>query len=61
MTALREISLLKQLNNRNVVRLLDVIHGTKKLTLVFEYLEQDLKKLMSRLSGKGITEQLYKV
>jgi len=43
-TAIKEISLLKGLNHPNIVRLYDVIHGDKKLTLVFEFLDQDLKK-----------------
>jgi len=51
-TAIREISLLLELDHRNVVRLYDVIHTEKKLTLVFEYLEQDLKKYMDELRGK---------
>lgn len=45
-TAIREISLLKELRHQNIVRLIDVIHSEKKLTLVFEYLELDLKKYM---------------
>lgn len=43
-TAIREISLLKELRHVNIVRLLDVVHSERKLTLVFEYLDQDLKK-----------------
>lgn len=39
-TALREISLLKELDHDNVVRLLDVVYGDKKLYMVFEYLNQ---------------------
>eukprot|EP00051_Salpingoeca_urceolata_P013693 m.172881 g.172881 ORF g.172881 m.172881 type:complete len:126 (-) comp17865_c0_seq7:967-1344(-) len=39
-TALREISLLKELKHPNIVRLLDVLHSEKKLTLVFEYCDQ---------------------
>ncbi|NXX98541.1 CDK3 kinase, partial [Centropus bengalensis] len=45
-TAIREISLLKELNHPNIVRLLDVVHSQKKLYMVFEYLNQDLKKYM---------------
>jgi len=45
-TALREISLLRELDHQNIVRLLDVIHSEKKLFMVFEYMEMDLKKLV---------------
>ncbi|KAJ1985651.1 cyclin-dependent kinase 5 [Dimargaris cristalligena] len=43
-TAIREISLLKELKHPNIVRLHDVLHTEKKLTLVFEHLDSDLKK-----------------
>lgn len=46
-TAIREISLLMELNHVNIVKLVDVIHTNTKLTLVFEYLDTDLKKLMT--------------
>ena len=42
-TAIREISLLKEVNHPNVVRLYDVVHSESRLMLVFEYLDQDLK------------------
>ncbi|CBY18439.1 unnamed protein product [Oikopleura dioica] len=42
-SALREICLLRELRHKNVVRLLDVLHTDKKLTLVFEYCSVDLK------------------
>jgi len=45
-TAIREISLLKELNHPAVVRLMDVLHEDAKLYLVFEYLDCDLKKFM---------------
>ncbi|XP_063719538.1 cyclin-dependent kinase 17-like isoform X3 [Symsagittifera roscoffensis] len=45
-TAIREISILKNLRHANIVTLHDVIHGQSSLTLVFEYLENDLKKFL---------------
>jgi len=50
-TAIREISLLKELKHPSIVRLFDVIYTEKKLTLVFEYLDQDLKKHMDECGG----------
>jgi len=43
-TAIREISLLKELEHCNIVRLRDVVHQERRLFLVFEYLDIDLKK-----------------
>ena len=48
-TSLREISLLKELHHQNVVELKDVINGQGKLTLVFEYLDTDLKAYLDSL------------
>ncbi|KAJ7630479.1 kinase-like domain-containing protein [Roridomyces roridus] len=50
-TAIREISLMKELKHVNVVRLHDVIHTETKLILVFEYCEQDLKRYMDEHGG----------
>jgi serine/threonine protein kinase len=47
-TAIREVSILREIQHPNVVRLLDVVCQDKKLLLVFEHLEQDLKRLMDR-------------
>ncbi|CAO1618148.1 unnamed protein product [Parajaminaea phylloscopi] len=50
-TAIREISLLKELKNENIVRLYDIIHQESKLYLVFEFLDSDLKKYMDNVAG----------
>lgn len=57
-TAIREISLLKEMNDPNIVRLLNIVHADgHKLYLVFEYLDLDLKKYMESLpvsqGGRG--------
>ena len=38
--ALREICLLKELKHKNIVRLIDVLHKSLKLTMVFEFCDQ---------------------
>ncbi|NP_001266420.1 cyclin-dependent kinase 2-like [Bombyx mandarina] len=52
-TALREISVLRELRHPAVVRLLDVMLASSdsKLFLVFEYLNMDLKRLMDLTKG----------
>ena len=58
-TAIREISILKQLKHPNIVNLIDLIHGEKKLYLVFEFLDHDLKKFLD-LNGAPLHDQLVK-
>jgi len=50
-TAIREISLLKELDHPNVVRLIEIIHDVDKLTLVFEFCDQDLKQYLDAHFG----------
>lgn len=50
-TALREISLLKELTHPNIVELKDVEHSEGRLYLVFEWLDKDLKKYMDSCKG----------
>ncbi|KAK5967133.1 Pct-1 [Trichostrongylus colubriformis] len=45
-TAIREVSLLRNLRHANVVTLHDIIHTDRLLTLVFEYVDRDLKQYM---------------
>ncbi|KAJ2587164.1 cyclin-dependent kinase 5, partial [Coemansia sp. RSA 1722] len=50
-TAIREISLLKELKHPNILGLFDVLHTEKKLTLVFEFMDSDLKKFVDAYGG----------
>lgn len=43
-TALREISILKSTNHKNIIELLEVIHKDDILVLIFEYVEFELIK-----------------
>lgn len=52
-TAIREISLLKNLKHPNIVELKEVLFSKEQLYLVFEYLEFDLKKYMKKV-GKAL-------
>mgnify|MGYP003887334091 CR=1 FL=1 len=45
-TAIREISLLKELYHPNIVQLQDVVPGHNCLHLVFEHVQQDLKQFI---------------
>lgn len=63
---IREISLLKELQHINIVKLYDVIHMDKKLFLVFEYLDQDLRKFIDNspnelLEASSIKSLLYQL
>jgi len=54
-------SLQINLFNCSFDRLLDVVHSEKKLFLVFEYLDRDLKKYMDSVPAGGISLPLVKV
>ncbi|GAM85859.1 hypothetical protein ANO11243_038670 [Dothideomycetidae sp. 11243] len=57
-TAIREISLMKELKHENVVNLHDVIHTENKLMLVFEYMDKDLKKFMDSRGTRGMLDPI---
>jgi len=57
-TAIREISLLKELEHPGIVQLLDVVHADQKLYLVFEFLDKDLKKFMDDYAASRRLEGL---
>uniref|UniRef100_T1GSC0 cyclin-dependent kinase n=1 Tax=Megaselia scalaris TaxID=36166 RepID=T1GSC0_MEGSC len=58
-TAIREISLLKDLQHKSIVQLFDVVIADSSLYMVFEYLNMDLKKLLDR-KKEVFTPQLIK-
>lgn len=49
-TAIREISILKELVHPNIVLFKEVVHQDSKLYLVFEFLDQDLKRYMDSVA-----------
>ncbi|ODQ65434.1 Pkinase-domain-containing protein [Nadsonia fulvescens var. elongata DSM 6958] len=61
-TAIREISLLKEMRDDNIVTLHDIFHdGNARLYLVFEFLDLDLKKYMESIPpGKGLGPDMVK-
>eukprot|EP01061_Rhynchopus_euleeides_P019056 TRINITY_DN3137_c0_g2_i1.p1 TRINITY_DN3137_c0_g2~~TRINITY_DN3137_c0_g2_i1.p1 ORF type:complete len:300 (+),score=145.51 TRINITY_DN3137_c0_g2_i1:182-1081(+) len=52
-TELREISILRNLKHKNVVRMLDVVTYSHKLLLVFECCESDLRQVIKKGEFRG--------
>jgi len=50
-TSIREISLLKELDHPNIVRLEDVVHVKNRLCLIFEFIDYDLKKYIDSVKS----------
>eukprot|EP01061_Rhynchopus_euleeides_P047930 TRINITY_DN992_c0_g1_i1.p1 TRINITY_DN992_c0_g1~~TRINITY_DN992_c0_g1_i1.p1 ORF type:complete len:313 (+),score=131.37 TRINITY_DN992_c0_g1_i1:256-1194(+) len=57
-TAIREVSLLKELKHPNIVKLHTVDLNEKKLTLVFEYLDMDLRNYLDNNKGHVTLDQV---
>lgn len=53
-TALREISILKKLNHRNIMNLVAIIHTDTLLTMVFPFVDYELKKYIGMHAGENI-------
>ena len=64
-TALREVSILQEIHHVNIVNLLDVICADGKLYLIFEFVEQDLKKALDKqrgpFTGLGLKRMVYEL
>ncbi|KAL7080524.1 hypothetical protein ACQ4LE_000816 [Meloidogyne hapla] len=50
-TAIREVSLLRNLKHANIVTLHDIVYTDRMLTLVFEFVERDLREYMEELES----------
>ncbi len=46
--------MLKTLRHPNIVQLLDVLHNDRKLVLVFECMDTDLRKYIDSFGGSGV-------
>uniref|UniRef100_A0A0N4ZAZ2 Fucosyltransferase n=1 Tax=Parastrongyloides trichosuri TaxID=131310 RepID=A0A0N4ZAZ2_PARTI len=51
-TAIREVSLLRNLKHANVVTLHDIVYTDRVLTLVFEFVERDLRFYMEEVNNQ---------
>lgn len=58
-SSLREIAALKSLKHANILELFDIIHTGTSIYLVFEYLDQDLKKMLDS-TQYGLPNKLAK-
>lgn len=57
-TAIREISLLKELQHPNVVCLHDILMQDARLYLIFEFLSMDLKKYLDSLPSRQMMDPM---
>lgn len=64
-TALREVSILQEIHHLNIVNLLDVICADGKLYLIFEFVDQDLKKALEKrgspFTGMSLKRLIYQL
>jgi cyclin-dependent kinase 3 len=64
-TALREVSILQEIHHVNIVNLLDVICADGKLYLIFEFVDQDMKKALEKrgapYSGLSLKRLVYQL
>uniref|UniRef100_A0A5B7BXG9 cyclin-dependent kinase n=2 Tax=Davidia involucrata TaxID=16924 RepID=A0A5B7BXG9_DAVIN len=59
-SVIREVSLLKELEHDNIIRLLNVLSSERNVSLVFEYLNSDLKKFMQTFPSVAKDPQIIK-
>ena len=59
-TALREITILRELTHPNIVQLKDVVCDNNKLYLLFEFVDYDLRKFLEDLDKENLSEERIK-
>ena len=59
-TALREITILRELQHPNIIELKDIICNNNKLYLLFEFAEYDLRKFLEEYENKHLDEETIK-
>jgi cyclin-dependent kinase 2 len=63
-TAIREISLLKEVSHRNIVQLRDIVFDESRLYLIFDFVTEDLKKhleVCGDLDGGIVKSYVYQL
>lgn len=60
-SSVREISLMKELDHENILQLHDILYDEKSLTMVFDYMDCDLKQYVARhgVEGKLDPEKIH--
>ena len=58
-TAIREISLLKEVTHPNIVELKDIVYDESRLYLIFDFIECDLKKHLEQTALDRMTVKSY--
>ncbi|KAI8091453.1 kinase-like domain-containing protein [Gilbertella persicaria] len=54
-TTIREVAILKEMDHKNIVRLVDMIQRDATIYLVFDYSEVDLRRYMDKARRPGLT------
>jgi serine/threonine protein kinase len=54
--AIREVSLLKELDHPNIIKVVEVIYNMPKLHLIMEYMDTDLKKYLDKHKPLAISK-----
>jgi serine/threonine protein kinase len=57
-TALREITLIKELNHPNIIKIQDIIYEEGNLEIIFDFVDEDLKQYMI---GEGERDKVEKI